>query len=522
MTTRRLPSHLTLLLGTLLAPGCYTPHDVVVDSNDDSGGSEADSSSGSATSSPTTTAPTSTDATTTDSTTNPSTTATTDDTETGETTSADSTDGEPVCGDGMVEGDEVCDDGVNDGSYGGCEADCTALGPHCGDGVEQGDEVCDDGDEVNGDGCNIDCVFSGSAIWTQNFGDGPAYALGLDDDDGVLVAYAGTEYQYIDVDGALGWEASYSLPGGTTTLAQSVDYHEDQAWMAAGQANTDAQGYNIWWRPYSDAGSPGNSTTYDNPTHSSDFMGQLKFNADGQFYVFAYSNRSDLGQGYDVWLRKFDVDGDEMWTRDFDGGAGDNASAIAVGSDGYLVVAGSTEVDGEGRNAWLRKYSPEGSVEWTRTSAGAGTSADWIEGVAIAADLSIAVIGNQSDDIWVRKYNEDGDVEWTDVYDGPGDVDSVCNQFCFFYDSGQAVAFDSTGALVAVGGQMTSDTGGDTWVRKYDASGVELWTDLVAPNADALFQLAFDVVVTSTDDIVVGGSWVEGETVSAWVQKYTP
>src|SRR5690606_39154526 len=40
----------------------------------------------------------------------------------------------PVCGDGVVEGDEVCDDGVNDGSYGGCSPDCTALAPHCGDG----------------------------------------------------------------------------------------------------------------------------------------------------------------------------------------------------------------------------------------------------------------------------------------------------------------------------------------------------------------------------------------------------
>ncbi len=52
---------------------------------------------------------------------------------------------ETDCGDGIVAGDETCDDGVNDGSYGGCEADCT-RGPFCGDGLRQaGDEACDDG-----------------------------------------------------------------------------------------------------------------------------------------------------------------------------------------------------------------------------------------------------------------------------------------------------------------------------------------------------------------------------------------
>lgn len=48
------------------------------------------------------------------------------------------------CGDGVVAGDETCDDGVNDGSYGGCQADCT-RGPFCGDGIEQTEEDCDDG-----------------------------------------------------------------------------------------------------------------------------------------------------------------------------------------------------------------------------------------------------------------------------------------------------------------------------------------------------------------------------------------
>lgn len=51
-----------------------------------------------------------------------------------------------TCADGIVASTEACDKGVNDGSYGGCNSDCT-LGPRCGDGLLQAasGEACDDG-----------------------------------------------------------------------------------------------------------------------------------------------------------------------------------------------------------------------------------------------------------------------------------------------------------------------------------------------------------------------------------------
>jgi hypothetical protein len=80
---------------------------------------------------------------------------------------AGSSGGEAVCGDGEVTGDEICDDGINDGGYGSCLPDCSALGEHCGDGVLNGPEACDNGDaNANGAGCNLDCVVSGSVVGT--------------------------------------------------------------------------------------------------------------------------------------------------------------------------------------------------------------------------------------------------------------------------------------------------------------------------------------------------------------------
>jgi hypothetical protein len=87
----------------------------------------------------------------------------------------------PFCGDTEINGDEACDDGTNDGSYGGCASDCSALGPHCGDGELQRPELCDEGaNNQNGSGCNVDCVTSGTVVGTYQLD-------GLDFCDGEFV-----------------------------------------------------------------------------------------------------------------------------------------------------------------------------------------------------------------------------------------------------------------------------------------------------------------------------------------------
>ena len=61
------------------------------------------------------------------------------------------------CGDGILNVGEVCDDGAANGTYGFCNATCTALGPRCGDGITNGPEDCDDGNTSNTDACLNTC-----------------------------------------------------------------------------------------------------------------------------------------------------------------------------------------------------------------------------------------------------------------------------------------------------------------------------------------------------------------------------
>jgi len=66
----------------------------------------------------------------------------------------------PSCGDGDIDEGEVCDDGEDNGAYGHCRADCSAMGPYCGDGIVDATEgeVCDDGvNDALAGGCLPGC-----------------------------------------------------------------------------------------------------------------------------------------------------------------------------------------------------------------------------------------------------------------------------------------------------------------------------------------------------------------------------
>jgi cysteine-rich repeat protein len=63
-----------------------------------------------------------------------------------------------LCGNGAIDAGETCDDGAANGTYGHCNATCSAPGPHCGDGIVNGPEACDDGNTSNTDACLNTCV----------------------------------------------------------------------------------------------------------------------------------------------------------------------------------------------------------------------------------------------------------------------------------------------------------------------------------------------------------------------------
>ena len=143
------------------------------------------------------------------------------------------------------------------------------------------------------------------------------------------------------------------------------------------------------------------------------------------------TNNAGLG---DAFVRRYDTNGNELWTRQFGTDGDDVAYGVAVDITGAYVVGfssgtlpGQTRTEGGGDDVFVRKYDRNGAEEWTRQFGTASRFArqgiDEAYGVAVDAS-GVFVVGYTSDtlpgqttggggDAFLRKYDGNGTEQWT-------------------------------------------------------------------------------------------------------------
>lgn len=121
---------------------------------------------------------------------------------------------------------------------------------------------------------------------------------------------------------------------------------------------------------------------------------------------------SSGGDGGDAFLRKYDPTGNVSWTRQFGTSAVDWAYSVALDASG-LYVAGLTvgtlagETSSGGGDGFLRKYDLIGNVLWTRQFG--SSSGDAAFAVTIGGS-GVYVVGQTDADSFVRKYDASGEL----------------------------------------------------------------------------------------------------------------
>jgi uncharacterized delta-60 repeat protein len=169
--------------------------------------------------------------------------------------------------------------------------------------------------------------------------------------------------------------------------------------------------------------------------------------------------------GADMWIRKYN-DGAAaptvVWTKTYDDAAHQNDFAFGVATDasGNVVVVGAEAVNSQ-LDASIRKYDTNGNILWTQRRAGPAGGTDIASGVACDAAGNIYVGGsemaaNMTANAFVAKYSPAGTtVLWSDVYNGTGNDE----------DGANGVAVDASGNAYAAGYTTTTST--VAWLRKY-------------------------------------------------------
>ena len=147
----------------------------------------------------------------------------------------------------------------------------------------------------------------------------------------------------------------------------------------------------------------------------------------GNVIAVGYTN----GAGRDVWVRKYDPAGGVAWTQTYAGldGLDDQANGVATDDLGNIVVAGTEATALLAETLWMRRYDPDGMEMWTENyDGGSGEGARALD-VAIDGAGHIVVVGDEilagTRDGLIRKYNPDATVRWSEMYS----TSAAANQF---------------------------------------------------------------------------------------------
>jgi hypothetical protein len=205
---------------------------------------------------------------------------------------------------------------------------------------------------------------------------------------------------------------------------------------------------------------------------------------DTALYVAGWTNGALPGEtnagDYDAFVRRHDTDGNEIWTDQFGGTAYDDIDGIAV-HRGAIFVAGNTlsalpgQTSGGAWDAYVRRYDSDGNAVWTRQFGGTGSETAHSvavdrTGVYVAGSVSSGAQAFGPDsDVLVLKYDFAGTLLWVRQF-GTAGIDHA--EGIAVWRGGVYVAGMTAGTLPG----QTSAGGDDTFLRKYDADGNEVWT----------------------------------------------
>ena len=269
-------------------------------------------------------------------------------------------------------------------------------------------------------------------------------------------------------DGAEVWTEIYATMDSMDSMDSmdnswaSVAVDADGNIVVTGAEATMTNGEDVIVHKYGpDGGMPVWTASHDGMAHRSDFGSYVAVDADGNVYVAGAE--FVMGMSHDAWLRKYDPDGVEVWTQTHSLlSYSQSLRGVAVDSMGNPVVAGFEADLGVGGNVWVRKYDSTGAELWTDIVAGFGSSDDAGNDVWIDSEDAIYIAGalgrmNQSTNIWLHKYAADGTDVWTWDYN---------NERTNLEDSGSGVAVDADGNVIVVGGETLLGQGRDAFIAK--------------------------------------------------------
>ena len=319
-----------------------------------------------------------------------------------------------------------------------------------------------------------------------------AFAL----DDGTKTAVAGTfawntagDELAFTPDSNLTEDTAYTISIGTGAKSLSGDPLES-AFSAT--FNT----VNLWTR------------TFNGSSNGVDTGKGVATDDQGNIYVAGYYYSTT--QEDNIWTRKYDKDGDDLWTHMDNGSANgvDWAASIDLDSSGNVYITGRLEILAAGWDLILRQLDKDtGNENWTYNFNPPAAHA-YGYGVSTTYDGTAYIAGESNQDIWVGKIlTSSQSKDWSYPITSPGN----------FSDAGKAVVADSSGNAYFTGFYCIDELDRDIWIRKYNSAGTDQWTVIHDTGSNGIDE-GHGIALDSQGNVYVCGFSSIGK---AWLGKFS-
>ncbi len=333
---------------------------------------------------------------------------------------------------------------------------------------------------------SLDTTFDADGKVTTVIGSGgsAAKAIALQSDGKIVVAggsYPPSAFVIVryNTNGSL--DTNFDADGivitsaiGTLLGAYAVAIQSDGRIVAAGRGNPTA--IDIAVVRYNTNGSLDTTFDIDGIATTSigsgnDFAETLAIQNDGKIVV---GGEGITGSGYDLAIVRFNTNGSLDTTFDTDGivttaigTSSESGLAVAIQSDGKIVLAGKSFTGPSGYDFAIVRYNTNGSLDTTFDTDGIVTTHIGAFGsggnaVVIQSDGKIVVVGYSNDnanyysDIALVRYNSNGSLDSTFDTDG-----IVTTPIGILREGANSVAIQSDGKIVVAG---NTQTGPNTYV----------------------------------------------------------
>lgn len=214
-------------------------------------------------------------------------------------------------------------------------------------------------------------------------------------------------------------------------------------------------------------------------------------------------NGSENFGGVDGFLVKYNRHGEIQWSKSYGTSQNDSSRHLYIDNHG-IYVEGETHGEMDGNSSYgatdvfVIKFDFNGQQDWTRTIGGTGI--DFARGVVTDSAGNIYIAGSaigqlngqttQDRDGFITKFNMQGDNLWTKLF-GTESYDDVFN-----------LAIDSLDNLYVSGRYRASVNNIDIYLTKFNTAGTRLWRREIGTSE---FESVGDVAIDVNGNLYITG-----------------